>query len=202
MKNSAAGLLPKTYKVRRSDRRTISMEITPDAELLVRAPLRVSSDEIRRFVASHEDWIRRNMLRMQEKKQARDAERARHPVQPLTEAQLRELAEQALRDFPPRVKHFAGIMGVAYGRITIRNQRTRWGSCSAKGNLNFNCLLMLAPEEVRDYVIVHELCHRLEMNHSPRFWALVESVLPDYRTRKKWLKENGQRLMEQMTGVP
>ena len=87
-------------------------------------------------------------------------------------------------------------VGVTYGRITIRNQRTRWGSCSAKGNLNFNCLLMKAPPEVLDYVVVHELCHRLEMNHSPRFWAQVERVLPDYKVSRKWLREHGNELMD------
>jgi predicted metal-dependent hydrolase len=86
-------------------------------------------------------------------------------------------------------------VGVDYRRITIRSQKTRWGSCSSSGNLNFNCLLLLAPPEVLDYVVVHELCHRKEMNHSPRFWAEVGRVLPDYKKRNKWLKENGSRLM-------
>ena len=74
------------------------------------------------------------------------------------------------------------------------------GSCSGAGNLNFNCLLMLAPPEVRDYGVVHELCHRKEMNHSARFWKEVENILPDYRQRRAWLKENGGRLIARMTG--
>ena len=86
-------------------------------------------------------------------------------------------------------------MGVTYGGITIRNQRSRWGSCSGQGTLNFNCLLMLAPPEVLDYVVVHELCHRKEMNHSAAFWAEVARVLPDYEARKRWLKENGPALI-------
>ena len=94
--------------------------------------------------------------------------------------------------------YYAPAVGVTYDRITIRSQRTRWGSCSSRGNLNFNCLLMLAPEKVVDYVVVHELCHRKEMNHSPRFWAEVERILPDYRQSKRWLKENGQSLMGQL----
>ena len=96
---------------------------------------------------------------------------------------------------PERVRYFAPKVGVDYGMITIRNQKTRWGSCSARGNLNFNCLLMLAPSEVIDYVVVHELCHRKELNHSPRFWAEVARVLPDYKRQERWLKENGKRLM-------
>ena len=82
--------------------------------------------------------------------------------------------------------------------ITIRNQKTRWGSCSSKGNLNFNCLLMLTPPEVIDYVVVHELCHRKEMNHSWAFWAEVEKVLSGYKEQVKWLKENGGQVIGRM----
>ena len=99
---------------------------------------------------------------------------------------------------PKRVEYFAPKIGVRYGRITIRNQKSRWGSCSSKGNLNFNCLLMLTPPEIIDYVVVHELCHRKEMNHSFQFWALVEKVLPDYRERRKWLDENGGVIIGRM----
>ena len=96
------------------------------------------------------------------------------------------------------MKHFAKVVGVTYGHITIRNQRTRWGSCSSKGNLNFNCLLMLAPQEVIDYVVVHELCHRKEMNHSKAFWAEVERVLPEYKKAVEWLKKEGPSIMRRM----
>ena len=78
-----------------------------------------------------------------------------------------------------------------YRKFFLTSAKTRWGSCSSKGNLNFNCLLMLAPAEILDYVVVHELCHRKEMNHSKAFWAEVEKVLPDYRESVKWLKEKG-----------
>ena len=101
----------------------------------------------------------------------------------------------ALVDIPQRVKKYAPLVGVDYGRITIRMQKSRWGSCSSKGNLNFNCLLMAMPEEIRDYVVVHELCHRKQMNHSDKFWAEVEHVLPDYKASKKWLRDNGERIM-------
>ena len=89
-------------------------------------------------------------------------------------------------------------MGVRYGRLAVRSQRSKWGSCSGKGNLNFNCLLLLAPDEVLDYVVVHELCHRREMNHSPRFWAEVERVLPDFKNARRWLKQNGASLMARL----
>jgi predicted metal-dependent hydrolase len=96
------------------------------------------------------------------------------------------------------VAFYAPRIGVTYGGITIRNQRTRWGSCSGKGNLNFNCMLMLAPPRVIEYVIVHELCHRKHMDHSPAFWALVERHLPDWQERRGWLKQNGSALLAQM----
>lgn len=99
------------------------------------------------------------------------------------------LADKALKVIPPIVKRYAEIMGVTYGRITIRNQKTRWGSCSSKGNLNFNCFLMLCDMDLVEYVVVHELAHRKEMNHSPAFWAEVEKVLPDYRDRLARIKK-------------
>ena len=96
---------------------------------------------------------------------------------------------------PERVEYFAKVIGVTYGKITVRNQKTRWGSCSSKGNLNFNCLLMLAPPEVLDYVVVHELCHRKQMNHSKAFWLEVEKVLLNYKEVRKWLKEEGSQMI-------
>ena len=172
-----------TYKLVRSNRKTLAVEIKGDGQVIVRAPYRISKREIERFVTEKADWIEKHLKTIRERQAARPA------VKKLTAAEIQELADVAMKDFPERVRRFAPQVGVTYGRITIRNQKTRWGSCSSKGNLNFNCLLMLAPSEVRDYVVVHELCHRLEMNHSPRFWAEVERILPDYKARIKWLKE-------------
>lgn len=84
---------------------------------------------------------------------------------------------------------------MTFGGITVRDQKTRWGSCSARGNLNFNWRLILAPEPVLDYVVIHELAHRKEMNHSKQFWDIVEAMMPDYRTQRQWLKEHGDQLM-------
>ena len=118
----------------------------------------------------------------------------------LTRKDIEALAQEAVKVIPERVAYYAPRVGVTYGRITIRNQRSRWGSCSSKGNLNFNCLLMLAPREVLDSVVVHELCHRLEMNHSKKFYEHVLRVYPDYYRNHAWLKENGTQLMRRMTG--
>ncbi len=177
-----------SYHVIRSDRRTVSLQIMPEGQVLVRCPRRMRDREIRSFVSSKAQWIEKHLEKQ------RNA--ARLPG--LTMDELRQLADRAMQIIPQRVTFFAPLIGVGYGRITIRNQRTRWGSCSSQGNLNFNCLLMLAPPEVADYVIVHELCHRKEMNHSARFWAEVERILPDYKECRKWLKENGTALMGRM----
>jgi predicted metal-dependent hydrolase len=106
--------------------------------------------------------------------------------------------QQARSVFPERTAHYASLLGVTFGRITLRMQRTRWGSCSAKGNLSFNCLLLLAPPEVLDSVVVHELCHRKHMDHSPAFYAEILRVFPDYDRRDRWLKENGPLLLARL----
>ncbi len=176
------------YQIIRSSRKTISIEITPEGRVLVRCPRRVSDREAAAFVQQKSRWIREHLKKYENR-----------PVSPkLTADQLRILADQALSWFPPRTGYLASRVGVTYGRITIRAQRTRWGSCSSQGNLNFNCLLMLAPEDVRDYVIIHELCHRKEMNHSPRFWAEVERVMPGYQVQKQWLNDNGNALLARL----
>lgn len=179
------------YTVIRSSRKTLSLQIKPDGTVVVRAPMRLPEREIRRFLQEKAGWIEKTLQKVNEEKTA--GEQA-----PLSMEDIRELADGALKELPPRVRYYASLMGVTYGRITIRNQTGRWGSCSSMGNLNFNCLLMLAPEEVRDYVIVHELAHRKEMNHSSAFWAQVEVVLPDYRRQEKWLKTQGKVLLARM----
>ena len=184
----------KTYPVTviRSRRKTMSLEIRRDLSICVRAPMRTSDREIQAFLKEKETWLCRHLAEMK----MRAAAQAQIPK--LTNAELRELADRACRILPQKVADYAARIGVTYGRITIRNQKTRWGSCSAKGNLNFNCLLMLMPEDVIDYVVVHELCHRIEMNHSAAFWAQVGRIIPDYRRRKAWLKEHGAEIMARM----
>ena len=104
------------------------------------------------------------------------------------------LSERALERIRQRLQYYAPIIGVTPGRVTIREQKTRWGSCSSKGNLNFNWKLIMAPPQVLDYVVIHELCHLIEFNHSPRFWRLVEAQMPDYEAWKKWLKGHREDL--------
>ena len=172
-------------EVRRSRRKTLAIEITRDAKVIVRAPYNVPVTKIKQFLSNKSDWIERNLAKMQSHMETRELLRT------LSEAELQALVQKAKQVLVKRTDYYAPLIGVTYGKITIRKQKTRWGSCSSTGNLNFNCLLMLTPPEVQDYVVVHELCHRKEMNHSARFWQEVGKVLPDYPKRRKWLKENG-----------
>lgn len=164
----------------------MSLEITRTGEVLVRAPYGMPEWLIQRFLRDKADWLEKHLEKVKKRAANREQEA------PLSSEQLRELIKAAKADLPERVAWYAAIIGVTYGRIAIRSQKTLWGSCSAKGNLNFNCQLMRLPEEIRDYVVVHELCHRKEMNHSRKFWAEVEKVLPDYRERRKFLKEQAR----------
>ncbi len=168
----------------RSDRKTLSIQLKP-GEIIARAPLRMKDKEIYCFIESKRTWIEKNLAKIDERQKVLDE------VKPFTEAEIKALAEKAKVIIPERVRYYAPKIGVAYNRITIRCQRTRWGSCSSKGNLNFNCLLALFPIEVIDSVVVHELCHRKHMNHSPQFYAEIEKVFPEYKKWHKWLSDNG-----------
>lgn len=176
------------FEVIRSKRKTLGAEIKQN-KLIIRAPLWASNEDINRFVLKNRKWIETHLAK------AREREKIKEAYPKLTAEEIKALAKKALEVIPERVKHYAPLIGVTYGRITIRNQKTRWGSCNTKGNLNFNCLLMLAPPEVIDSVVVHELCHRKEMNHSEKFYAEVLRVFPDYWKWTKWLKKNGGILM-------
>ena len=174
----------------RSSRKTLAVQIRADGTVIARAPLRMPKDRILCFLSEKASWIRMQQERMQEWENMRQQARIH-----LDAAQEKELRERAKSVLAQRTAYFARQVGVTYGRITVRDQKTRWGSCSQTGNLNFNFRLILAPPEVLDYVVVHELCHRRQMNHSAQFWQEVAQVLPDYRERKVWLTENGWRLM-------
>lgn len=176
----------------RSARKTLSIEITPDLRVIVRAPSRLSKSDIGYFINEKHKWIENHLESMKSRVEQREQARK------FTEEELSELKKRALPLIIERVEQFAPIVGVDYGRITVRSQTTRWGSCSAKGTLSFNCLLALVPSEVLDYVVVHELCHRREMNHSARFWAEVGRILPDYAARRRWLKTNGASLINRV----
>lgn len=168
----------------RSERKTVAIQIK-GTNIIVRAPRKSRDAEIMAFLRSKRSWIEKHYAAVAERQETLKC------VTPYTAEEIHALAQKAVAVIPQRVKHYAELLGVDYGRITIRNQRTRWGSCSSNGNLNFNCLLMLMPEEIIDSVVVHELCHRKHMNHSTQFYAEIEQVFPEYQRCHDWLNKNG-----------
>ncbi len=182
----------KEIEIIRSQRKTVAIEIKQDLRVILRVPQRMKRREIQQLIQEKTPWIEKHLAMAEAR--LRHLQATREP--PLTENELAELRRRAKELLPCRVKALAEAVGVTYERISIRCQSTRWGSCSAKGNLNFNCLLMLCPKEVTDYVIIHELCHRKHMNHSKAFWKAVEEYCPDYQVQKQWLRENGRALIE------
>ena len=181
-------------EVRRSKRKSAAIKITADMQIVVYVPLYVSDNEIERMVISKSKWIDEHMLKVQSTIDERSK------LEKITFEQLKELEDQAVEYIPKRVKYYAEKENFIYNKITIKNLVSRWGSCSTKGNLNFNCLLMLTPDYVIDYIVVHELCHLREMNHSEKFWAEVEKIMPDYQRAELWLKQNGGNLISRMRG--
>lgn len=179
------------YDLIRSSRKTVSAQITK-GKLILRVPRRTTKAQIEAFLRAHSQWIETHLASSREQM----AQAAALPK--LTPADIQNLKRQAQEVIPERVAHFAPLVGVSVGRVTIRCQKSRWGSCTSQGNLSFNCLLMLAPPEVLDSVVVHELCHRKEMNHSRRFYDEVLRVLPDYHQRHGWLRENGTMLLSRI----
>lgn len=166
----------------RSKRKTVSITVKSGGRVIVRAPLLASVRRINEFVESKEDWINKNVKRVLENPAQKPRE--------FTPEEKKRLVKQARILITQRVEYYAPIVGVSYNRIAIKDAKTRWGSCSRDGNLNFSFRLVLKPLELLDYVVVHELCHRIHMNHSKEFWKEVERILPDYKDRRKRLKNN------------
>lgn len=177
---------PFSYETIYSSRKTLAIQVTPDGKVTVRAPKQMSNSTIDHFLTEKEAWILKHLEKAE-----------KNPVPelpPISEEERRRYISIARDIFTAKTAYYASIMHVSYGRISIREQKTRWGSCSSAGNLNYNWRLIFAPEEVLDYIVVHELAHRREMNHSKAFYAIVESVLPDYKKSQRWLRDNGHLL--------
>lgn len=167
------------YTLVRSNRKTVSMEITAELEVLVRAPMRMRKGDIERFVLEHKAWAEEHI--------ARRRERMKKYPEPDMEKK-KELRRQAKEVIPAMADKYAGIMGVAYTGIKITGAEKRFGSCSEKNSLCFSYRLMMYPVEAIEYVVVHELAHIKHKNHSRDFYAFIESVMPDYKTRQKLLR--------------
>lgn len=179
----------------KSKRKSISVEVKRDLQVVVRAPLRMSDKRINAFIGEKQGWIEKNILIMK-KRAEMEAKREKPPK--FTGDEIAAVIQRAKADIPQRVQELAALMGADYNRVSIKALKSRWGSCSAKRNLNFNCLLALCPSEVVDYVIIHELCHLKELNHSKKFWAEVSKYCPDYKAQKLWLKLHGNELIDRL----
>lgn len=172
--------------LQRSNRKTLSITITEQGELFIKAPLSLSEGKIEHFLNQKRFWIYKQTkyrLENQEQRVVRSEEEIKR---------LRELAREILTG---KTEYYAQLLNVQYQRIRIGDQKTRWGSCSSKGTISYNWHLILMPERIIDYVVVHELCHILEMNHSPRFWNKVGEMLPDYKESRLWLKKHGDEYL-------
>lgn len=169
-----------TYKLKRSQRKTLAIRITGELEIVVYAPLRLNKTEIDAFVDKNQSWINNNLAKQRLYNQ-------KHP--PLSPAQIKELKEMAAQYIPPKVAFYSSLMELVPAAVKINQAKTRYGSCSGKNSLNFSCFLMQYPLEAIDYVVVHELAHIAYKNHSKDFYALVSSVLPDYQERRQLLKQ-------------
>lgn len=222
------------YRLIKSRRKTMCVEIDADAKVTVRVPLRVNEKDVMLFLESKSDWIIRKCE--EQKKVAGITKEYRHTFKEgdvffflgeKYELRFTEFTEEkkvetddtqeimfvnaSVTDvekticewylenmkiiLSDKIRYYANTMGVRVGRITLRDQKTRWGSCSSLGNLNFNWRLIMAPKEVIDYVVVHEMCHLKQMNHSKLFWNEVKKYCPDYSIYRKWLKDNGKYLV-------
>lgn len=167
------------YKVIRSKRRTVALEITRELEVVVRAPQRMSQKEIEKFVTAHAEWIRVHY--------ARQAARvAAHPAP--TDAEIAVYKQKAKDILPQKVAYYAAIMGVTPTSVRITSAQRRFGSCSSKNGLCFSWRVMQYPEEAIDYVVVHELAHIRQHNHSAAFYREIQKVMPDYKDREKLLR--------------
>ena len=180
----AAGLGEIRISVIRSARKSLGLEVRDANTVLARIPTRVSDRELKAFVENHRSWILEKTAVMAEREENRKSTPA-PPPELLSKTDRMKIQLKIGK----RVRHYCETMGVTVGYVTVKNQKTRWGSCSAKGNVNFNYQLAFLPEELLDYVVIHELAHRHHMDHSRAFWAEVEKYCPDYRERRAALKE-------------
>ena len=165
----------------RSNRKTMSIQIKTDGKVIVRTPYGISKYQVQMFIEEKKQWIEKNLKMVSERQMSNKI---------LSEEERLKGVQKALCVIPERVEYFAEMMNVTYGRITIREQKTRWGSCSIhRKKIRMNLQLAVKPEECVEYVLVHELCLLLEPSHNQRFYDLMSHFLPDWRERKQKLNE-------------
>ena len=168
------------YKLIRSKRKTMALEVALDGSVTVRIPLKCSEREVESFIELHKVWIAKAKL----KQQKRAANRPKEP----TNEEITALKQKANALIPLRVRYFEELTGLKASSVKITSAKARLGSCSAKNGLCFSYRLMLYPDSAIDYVIVHELCHTVHHNHSRQFWNLVAKIMPDFKNRQQLLR--------------
>jgi predicted metal-dependent hydrolase len=212
-------------KIIRSKRKTLSLTINENAELIIRAPKRLSIEKIQDFINEKESWINRkkrlienqikdvtsnhnkllylgNLFPINVEQNASKElfftgeEFIANSIEPDSlSLSIKKWYKNKFKEIAlPRVAYFANKHNLMVNQVRIKNQKTMWGSCSSKNNINLNYLLLMAPMGVIDYVIIHELVHTIHRNHSTDFWDSVESIMPEFQEHKRWLKKNGYKL--------
>ena len=166
------------YKVIYSDRKTVNISVK-NGSVVIKAPKRIKKTELLKIIEKHKNWIAKAIVSEKEK---------REKYETLDENEIKALKKSAREYLTEKCEYFSNLMGLKYNRITITSAKTRFGSCTTQKNISFSYRLMLYPEPAREYVVVHELAHLIEMNHSKKFYAIIEKYLPDYKERKKLLK--------------
>lgn len=175
---------PPTRLVRHRRARRYILRVLDDGSLKVTLPRWGSKREALQFVEANQGWIDAQRLRRQQRPRMAPAECAAH-------------RQRALEELPPQLLALAATHKIPVERVSVRNQRSRWGSCSSRGAITLNWRLALVPDFVREYVMLHELMHRREMNHSARFWRLVAAVCPRLIEARRWLRGEGQQLFQE-----
>ncbi len=213
------------HKIIKSKRRTLSLSINENAELIVRAPNQISNKRIEEFIIEKSKWINKNKNLMQSRINEMNNSDSNYlflgNIYPLikvyenpnkidfngtefiTSIENQDKFKASLKSWYkikfkeiaiPRLNYFSDKYNLKINQVRFKNQKTLWGSCSSKNNINLNYLLVMAPMLVIDYVIIHELVHTVHKNHSENFWNAVEAIMPDYKKAKKWLNKNGYKL--------
>ncbi len=190
------------YRVIRKNVKGLTLRVTPDLQVKLTAPLNFPISEIQEWVNSKSDWILNKMAIFEnalEKRPPTDCRLLGEIVSPPNEISD-ELSltlwykQEAKKYLIPRLEYISSVTGLKYQKVFIRDTHSKYGSCSSLGNIGLNYRLIKAPKPIIDYVIIHELCHTIHFDHSPTFWSLVESYLPDYKESEQWLKQYGHTL--------
>ena len=168
------------YRLVRSKRKTLGIEVNRELEVIVRVPLFVSKRRIEKFVCEHEKWVEKAKLKVAEAVKNR-------PPEP-TAPEIQALKQKAREIIPDRVLYYSNLTGLTPTAVKITSAKKRYGSCSGKNSLCFSYLLMRCPQNAIDYVVLHEIAHIKHKNHGRQFYSFIEKYMPDYKEREKLLK--------------